>query len=73
MRWGAREQRVMRLGCCFGRECMCNKRMGQTIVCRRNVGRLVNKDEVGLLVWKVECAVFVVILAGLLHAFLHYY
>jgi len=34
---------------------MCSKRMGQAGVCRGNVGRLVNKDEVGLLVWKAEC------------------
>jgi len=53
--WDAREQRVMRLGCRPGRGCMCSKRMGQAGVCRGNVGRLVNKDEVGLLVWKAEC------------------
>ena len=52
---------------------MCNKRTGQTDVCRRIVGTFVNKDEVGLLVWKAECAVFIVILADLLHAFLCYY
>lgn len=46
---------------------MCSKRMGQTDVRRRIVGKFVNKDEVGLLVWKAECAVFT--LVDLLHAF----
>lgn len=49
---------------------MCSKSMGQTDGCGRIVGRFVSKDEVGFLVWKVECAAFRVILAALLPVFL---
>lgn len=47
---------------------MCDKSMGQADVCSRIMGTFVNKDEVGLLVCKAECVVFISSLG-----FLHYY
>lgn len=45
---------------------------GQKVVDKRIVRRFVNKDEVGFLAWKGECAVFLVVFTHLLHVVLHY-
>lgn len=42
--------------------------MGQTDVYMKTVVRFVYKDEVGILTWKPECGIFIVVLDDLLHA-----